>query len=645
LLKLIRVRDIAADSSGNAYVTGYTNSANFPTQNPYQAAIAGSDDAFITKLNPSGSGLIYSTYLGGSNSDISYSIAADSNGNAFVAGVTYSSNFPTQSPYQATIAGSDDAFIAKLNPSGSGLVYSTYLGGSNTEEAHGIAIDDSGSAYVTGRTSSTNFPTKNPYQTVNRDDINAFISKLSPAGNALVYSTYLGGSRGWDIGNRIAVDESGNAYVVGEARSFDFPTKNALQAANAGGACDAFVTELCPAGNELVYSTYLGSNGGDYGFGLAIDRRGNTYVTGQVESTNFPTKNAYQAAYGGGHSDIFIAAIGENRPYDPQIEINKAANLSEGVQSAILNFDIRISNIGNVDFVSVSVEDLLPQGLDYVSDDSGLAHNQVGNSYNWDFGRLDSCKSVRFNLTARINGDKFGDLVNIVNVTGKPEYGDPVKSSATASVHANEAKITVTKTADRAIGFKGDPINFTLTVTNNGNASLAHVFVSDLLPAGLVYDSSSPGGTKSRQYVNWTDIGPLVSGASRALWIEAGIDGSAFGTLTNRVNVTGTPEHGDKVKDNATANVHASEASTLDNNDQFCESQKVEGTGIIDVSTSIVDKKIALEYDNTMAGDGDIEIDTENAYSQNAEKLKRTASSVNGNNESGFNLFETTKMT
>ena len=243
--------------------------------------------------------------------------------------------------------------------------------------------------------------------------------------------------------------------------------------------------------------------------------------------------------------------------YLPQIIVNKTANLTGGTQSTVLCFNIEVNNTGNADFDSVYVEDLLPVGLDYLSDDSGLTLARAGNRYTWDLGRLNCSDSFSFNLTARINGDRFGDLVNVVNATGDTGYGDPANSSSTASVLASKANISVTKSADPASGSKGTPINFTLTVTNNGTATLSQVFVSDLLPAGLTYDSSD-GGMKSGRFINWTNIGPLAPAASRSLWIKATIDGSAYGTITNQVNVTGTPEHGDPVSSSATASVASS---------------------------------------------------------------------------------------
>lgn len=234
---------IAADGSGNAYVTGGTSSTNFPTMNPFQPANAGgSSDAFVAKLNPTGSALVYSTYLGGSGDDHGSGIAVDSTGNAYLEGATASTNFPTVNPLQPANGGGYDILVAKLNPTGSALVYSTYLGGNADDYGYGIALDSSGNAYVTGETQSIHFPTVNALQPLYGGETDAFVAKLDPSGSALVYSTYLGGEDE-DYGTGIAVDDSGNAYVMGGTESPDFPTMNPLQPAY-GGNGDAFVAKI-----------------------------------------------------------------------------------------------------------------------------------------------------------------------------------------------------------------------------------------------------------------------------------------------------------------------------------------------------------------------------------------------------------------
>lgn len=299
---------IAVDGGGNAYITGATTSTNLPTRNPLQAAIGGGGlDAFVAKFNASGSNLIYSTYLGGSFGDQARGIAVDAAGNAYITGSTFSDNFPILGALQATPRGLGDAFITKLNAAGSSLLYSTYLGGSATDEANAIALDTTGAAYVAGDTFSNDFNTRNALQANTRGQQDAFIAKLTPNGAQLAYSTYLGGRRN-DLANGIAVDAGGNAYLTGSTTSLDFNTANPYQNSYGGGDFDAFVAKLNPTGSALAYSTYLGGALGDNGNAIAVDAGGNAYVTGISSSTNFPRLNPLQADNRGGN-DAFITKL------------------------------------------------------------------------------------------------------------------------------------------------------------------------------------------------------------------------------------------------------------------------------------------------------------------------------------------------
>jgi uncharacterized protein (TIGR03437 family) len=251
---------------------------------------------FVAKLNAAGSALTFSTYLNGSNTGVGAGIAVDSSGNICVTGWTFSPDFPTVNATQPVYGGREDAFVAKIDPAASELIYSTYLGGSNFDQGHGIAMDSSGNAYVTGYTGSLDFPTLNALQPGNAGaTVDAFVAKIGPTGT-LLYSTYLGGS-GNDQGNGIAVDSTGAMYVIGSTSSANFPIVSAVQAQfrATNGATNAFVTKLAPNGASLVYSTYLGGSGFDIGIGIAVDSSGNAAVAGQTVSPNFPTANALQS--------------------------------------------------------------------------------------------------------------------------------------------------------------------------------------------------------------------------------------------------------------------------------------------------------------------------------------------------------------
>ena len=309
---------IAVDSSGAAYVTGLTRSSDFPaTPGAYDTTynescgspILPCADAFVAKLNPSGTALVYATFLGGAKIDYGYSIAVDSSGAAYVTGSTYSSDFPpTPGAYDTTHNGLHDAFVVKLNPSGSTLAYATFLGGDGWEEGSGIAVDASGAAYVTGGTGSPDFPTTSGAYDRTFENGDAFVVKLNPSGTALVYATFLGGSE-VDWGHSIAVDSSGAAYVTGTTNSSDFPTTPGAYDTTHSGVCDAFVVKLKPSGDGLTYATFLGGDNKEWGLDIAIDSSGAAYVTGWTNSSDFPTTpGAYDTTYNGDH-DVFVAKL------------------------------------------------------------------------------------------------------------------------------------------------------------------------------------------------------------------------------------------------------------------------------------------------------------------------------------------------
>jgi len=296
---------IALDPSGDAYVTGWTASPNFPTKNALQPALAGAGatNDFLAEFDPNG-GLIFSTYFGGTGTDHCYSVAVDASG-VYVAGDTSSTDYPTKVPFQATKLGTQtDAFLTKFTTDGSSVIYSTYLGGAGPDtQAYTIAIDSSQSAYVAGQTSSTSFPIKNAFQTTNAGNgAEVFVTKFSPDGQSLVYSTFLGGT-GFQSAGDVFVDSSGDAYISGGTTSSDFPiTPNAWQPKFVGvsGDFDAYVTEFAPSGSALIFSTYIGGSNNDFADGVHVDSQGNVHIAGYTESTDFPTTpDAFQPTNGG----------------------------------------------------------------------------------------------------------------------------------------------------------------------------------------------------------------------------------------------------------------------------------------------------------------------------------------------------------
>ncbi|HEY0520771.1 MAG TPA: SBBP repeat-containing protein [Ilumatobacteraceae bacterium] len=294
-------RGIAIDGSGNAYVTGETTSVDYPTTAAaFSRTAKGSNEVVVTKLNPTGSALVYSTFIGGTAADDADRVAVDSGGNAYVLGFSASTDYPTTAgAFDTTQNGVFDVTLTKLNPAGSALVYSTFLGGSDFDSASGLAVDAAGSAYVAGGTPSADFPTTaGAYdRTLNNND--GFVTKFNPAGSALVYSTFLGGSD-FDSINAIVLDASNNAWLGGGTSSVDFPVTPDATDATFNGGGDATIAELNAAGSAVLFATYLGGSSGESASGIGRDGTGNIYVTGQTMSQDFPaTVGAFDRVWNG----------------------------------------------------------------------------------------------------------------------------------------------------------------------------------------------------------------------------------------------------------------------------------------------------------------------------------------------------------
>jgi hypothetical protein len=299
---------LAVDNAGAAYIAGFTSSFDLATINPAQGFNAGGNEVFVAKLNPAGNALVYCTFIGGRGDDRAMAIAVDSAGATFVAGATTSSNFPTRAALQPTFGGVKDAFVLKLNGTGNALVYSTYLGGTASDSAHGVALDSAGNVYVAGDTASAGFPATG-FQKTLRGGVDAFVTKIAADGSRLVYSTFLGGAAD-EHAAAVAVDAYGQVSAAGSTYSADYPIANAHQGTPAGGQ-EVFLTKLAASGGSLVFSTYLGGSAGYVGSAeearsVALDPQGNVYIAGQTSSANFPVRNPAQAT-NAGWQDAFAA--------------------------------------------------------------------------------------------------------------------------------------------------------------------------------------------------------------------------------------------------------------------------------------------------------------------------------------------------
>jgi len=340
-----RPRGLALDSSGNAYVTGESDSPNFPVFNPFQAAPGSFLDAFLTKISANGSTLVYSTWLGGNGADSGSSVAVDSQGQATVTGYTTSSNFPLKNPLQASRAGAEEAFVSRFSPAGNALIYSTYLGGRGDDEGLGVALDLGGNACVAGYTESADFPLSNPLKSTLGGLADAFVTRLNNTGSGLLYSTYLGGML-TDRGLALAGDTSGNCVVVGSTGSLDFPTLNAFQPAQAGLG-DGFVSRLTATGT-LVDSTFLGGSGTDRATCVALTPDGAACVGGVTASSNFPTANALQSSLAGGGADGFVARISPGLPGASPSPTGSPAGLTLSLRTGWNPVGFRVASVTTI---------------------------------------------------------------------------------------------------------------------------------------------------------------------------------------------------------------------------------------------------------------------------------------------------------
>jgi hypothetical protein len=305
-----QINGIAVDSSGDTFLAGETASGNFPTSSSaYDSSKSGTEDAFVTELNPSGTAVIYSTYLGGSGTDVANAIAVDSSGNAYVTGSTTSNNFPTHNAFQSSNGGGQDAFITKLNSTGSGLLYSSYFGDSGSDEGLGIAVDNSGTAYMVGQvyvTTTFSLLGLLPLGSSSTDD--GFIVEVdtTKSGNSSApFDALLAGSNS-TAATSVAVDGSGDIYIGGWTQSSDFPTTGNAYKGSFSGGTDGFLT-VYNSSDNVTYSTYLSGSGTSSVNALALGPTDNVYLTGWTSGGLPTTAGAYQSTYGGGTDDAFVS--------------------------------------------------------------------------------------------------------------------------------------------------------------------------------------------------------------------------------------------------------------------------------------------------------------------------------------------------
>ncbi len=483
-------------------------------------------DAFVTKLSPGGVSQIYSTYLGGAASDQANGIAADASGNAYVTGLTSSDNFPMANALQAVKSTASDAFVTKLNPTGSALVYSTFLGGDSDDVGWAIAVDASGNAFIGGFTNSGNFPTLNAFQaSINGFAFDGFVSKLNAAGSALVYSTYLGGDN-TDGCFAIAVDAAGSAYVTGTTNSINFPTFGALQPEKNLFASDAFVTKLAPSGSSLIHSTYLGGSEFESGFGLALDSSQNIYIVGVTTSVDFPTVNPLQPSMAG-DADVFIAKL---QPA-PEIELTITDSPDPVNFGSNLTYTITVKNSGEVAATGVTLTDTIPAGASLVSATSTAGVCTGTTSINCGVGTLNPGATAT--VTVVVTPPAVRTIVNTATVTLNETDSLLANNTATAETLVDFADLAITKRSPHAFVTPGSTLTFSIIVRNKGGIP-APVTVTDNLSGALTLTKCAAtgngvcGGSGNNVTVTFPQ---LAVGASEAVLLTAEVTGASVGAV------------------------------------------------------------------------------------------------------------------
>jgi uncharacterized repeat protein (TIGR01451 family) len=533
---------IAVDASGNAYITGGTKSSDFPTTaSAYLSSQSNDTDAYLVKLNPTGSALLYSSYLGGSATDRGSSVAVDSSGNAYVTGYASSADFPVQNAFQSTLSGSFDAFVAKFNTNASGsasLVYSSYLGGTLDDKGYGIALDSSGNAYLTGQTASSNFPVTNALQSTFGGVFDAYVAKISPTGT-LVYATYLGGSSD-DRGTSIAVNSSNNVYVTGFTSSTDFPVVNPLQSTKGGGS-DAFVAKLNAAGTSLIYSTYLGGSSNEnlsgnitFSGSLALDASSNAYITGFTASSNFPTVNPIQG-YGGVNDAFALKLVDTSSPAD--YTLTATPSTQTVAPGGNISYTVNVTPSGGfTGSVNLSASGL-PTGASASFNPTPVNITDT------------SAKTSTMTVTTSASTPVGTYQITVTATNGSLQHTAIVSLRVQSSTSAD---LSITNTASPNPAVVGSNVTYRIIVTNNGPAPATGVTMIDDLPAFITFVSAST--TQGSCFGNGTttcNLGTLANGASATINVTGivlvGLQ------MTNIAKVTANEADPDTSNNSATA--------------------------------------------------------------------------------------------
>lgn len=529
----------------NALAIDRTNPATI-----YAALLSGGD-AFVAKVNPSGTALGYLRFVGGDEFDEGSAIAIDAGGNAFITGRTNSTNFPTLNPLQLSAGGLGDAFVTKLNAAGA-VSFSTYLGGNRPDQGLGIAIGADGSAYLTGFTSSADFPLVNALKsTITGVSPDAFVARLKGDGSGFEFSTFLGGSSS-EAGYAIAVDGAGNALVAGITFSGDFPTLLAPQAVG-NGAPDAFVAKLSGNGVQLLFSTYLGGSGGDQATGVATDAAGNVYVAGITNSFNFPVvpqSNQMPGVNG------FIVKYSSA----PDLVLTMTDSPDPVALGNDLTYTLTLTNRGEIPATGVKLSDTLPAGATLVSASVNQGTCAGTSTINCELGMLNVGAIVT--VTIVIKPPAVRTITNTAVVAANELELTAANNRAEQTTTVDFADIAVTVAELNKTVKIGATAGYAIKVSNRSGAAATNVTVMDMLPSQLTFAScsSADGGVCGSTGNTRTITFPaLAVGETKHAVILAAVNASVADgvTISNSVTASQALVDSDPANNAATATITA----------------------------------------------------------------------------------------
>ncbi|HLI56000.1 MAG TPA: SBBP repeat-containing protein, partial [Actinomycetota bacterium] len=553
---------IALDGQGDAYITGETtNATSFPTSTvttpvPLQGTFLGQfNDGFVAKFDSAASGsasLVYSTYLSGSaGSDEGLGVAVDASGDAYVGGSTASTDFPgaSASPIQPANGGGQDGFLTELNPSANGQLWATYLGGSGSDAVNALALDSAGNLYATGFEGSPTFTvTPGAFQSTNGGSNDAFVTKVAPGGASLVYSTLLGGS-GSDLGNAIAVDSNGDAYVSGKTQSHNFPLDNPIQSMWSTGRAAVFVTKVNPAGTGLLYSTYLGGNAAnvqDTSVGIGLGALGIAYVASTPGKNFNTTSNAFDA------TDPATASTG----VAPVLSVISDPGGSTDLGVTATSMPLNVTSGNPVTYTvtvtdnpaspgpasGIGVTDTMPSGVSFgsVTATAGASCTQASGVVSCAIASLFPGDSATISILGTPGTP--GTVTDTVTATENETDTNPADNTATATTTVTAplvADVSATVSAAPAPAVEGVPLTYTIGVSNAGPSPATGTTLTDTLPAGVSFTAvaATQGSCTGGASISCA-LGSLASGAGAT--VTVGVVPTVTGTLTDSASVTST---------------------------------------------------------------------------------------------------------